>query len=88
MTCEVSPLSPVLPVCCWTPPLLLLDNTTARIHKQKSTVTMMPGKTPPRNRRPIDVSVAIPYRIRVTLGGIRMPSVPPATIAPAASPFG
>jgi hypothetical protein len=32
--------------------------------------------TPPRNRRPIDVSVAIPYRIRVTLGGIRMPSVP------------
>ena len=30
---------------------------------------MMPGTTPPRNRRPIDVSVAIPYRIRVTLGG-------------------
>jgi hypothetical protein len=88
MVCEVSPLSPALLVCCWEYPLALLRNTATRIHKQKSNVTMMPGTTPPRNRRPIDVSVAMPYRIKVTLGGISIPSVPPATIAPVASPFG
>jgi hypothetical protein len=45
-------------------------------------VRTIPGTTPARNRAPMDCSVAMPYRISVTLGGMRMPSVPPATIAP------
>src|SRR5688572_6974395 len=48
----------------------------------------MPGTTPARNRRPIEVSVAMPYRIIVIEGGMRMPSVPPAQIAPVASEGG
>ncbi len=39
---------------------------------------------PAMNSRPIEVSEAMPYRIIVMLGGIRMPSVPPAAIAPVA----
>ena len=52
------------------------------------TTSRMPGTTPARNSRPIEVSVAIPYRIIVIDGGIRMPSVPPAHTEPAANPSG
>src|SRR6478735_2976900 len=38
--------------------------------------------------RPIEVSVAIPYRMKVIDGGIRMPSVPPAQIEPVATSSG
>ena len=47
-----------------------------------------PGKTPAIKRRPIEVSVAIPYTIMVIDGGIKIPSVPPAAIDPAATPSG
>ncbi len=54
------------------------------VHSMKSAVSMMPGSTPARNSRPIDVSVAMPYKMNVIDGGIRMPSVPPAQIDPVA----
>jgi hypothetical protein len=47
-------------------------------------VSSSPGLMPAMNKRPIEVSDAMPYRIIVMLGGIRMPSVPPAAIAPVA----
>ena len=49
-----------------------------------SSISMIPGIRPAMNRRPIEVSVAMPYTIIVIDGGIRMPSVPPAAIAPVA----
>ena len=42
----------------------------------------MPGMTPPMNKRPIEVSVSKPYMIMAMLGGMRMPSVPPAAREP------
>src|SRR5690606_39885337 len=51
-------------------------------------VSIMPGTTPARKRRPIDVCVEIPYTIIVTEGGIRIPSVPPAAMEPVATEFG
>ena len=43
----------------------------------------MPGMTPDMNSAPIDCSVMTPNTIIGMLGGMRMPSVPPAaTIAP------
>ena len=49
-----------------------------------SAVSSSPGMIPAMKSRPIDVSDAMPYRIIVMLGGMRMPSVPPAAIAPVA----
>ena len=51
-----------------------------------NSVSMMPGPNPAMNSRPIDCSEASPYRISVSDGGIRMPSVPPAAMSPAARP--
>ena len=53
-----------------------------------SPVSINPGMTPAMNSRPIDVSVAMPYRMKVTDGGMRMPSVPPAQIEPVATSSG
>jgi hypothetical protein len=47
-------------------------------------VSISPGMMPAMNSRPIEVSLAMPYRIMVMLGGIRMPRVPPAAMAPVA----
>ena len=51
-------------------------------------VSISPGSTPARNSRPIEVSVAMPYRMKVIDGGIRIPSVPPAQIDPVATSSG
>src|SRR6185312_9716380 len=53
-------------------------------HSMNRLVSIRPGNTPATNRRPIDDSVAIPYRMKVTDGGIRIPKVPPAQIEPVA----
>jgi hypothetical protein len=58
------------------------------VHRMNRPVSRRPGSTPARNRRPIEVSVAIPYRMNVMDGGIRMPSVPPAQIDPVATSSG
>jgi hypothetical protein len=39
-----------------------------------SSVSMMPGNTPARNKRPIEVSVAMPSRMKVIDGGIAAPA--------------
>src|SRR3954470_23616892 len=57
-------------------------------HRMNRPVGLKAGKTPARNNRPIEVSVAIPYRMKVTDGGMRMPSVPPAHIEPVATSSG
>src|SRR6056300_2064688 len=54
----------------------------------KRPTSISPGKTPAKNSRPMDVSVAIPYTIIVIDGGMRIPRVPPAAIEPAATPSG
>ena len=41
-----------------------------------------PGRRPAMYSRPIDSSASTPYRIRPMLGGISMPSVPPAAREP------
>ena len=51
-------------------------------------VSKRPGSTPARNKRPIEVSVAMPYRMKVIDGGIKIPSVPPAQIEPVATSSG
>ena len=51
-------------------------------------VSMSPGMTPAMNSRPIEVSVAMPYRMKVIDGGMRIPSVPPAQIEPVATSSG
>src|SRR5690606_18306716 len=51
-------------------------------------VSMMPGITQARKRRPIDVCRDIPHTIIVTAGGIRSPSVPPAAMEPVATELG
>jgi hypothetical protein len=47
-------------------------------------VIIIPGMTPAMKSFPTEVWVAIPYTIMVTLGGIRIPRVPPPTIRPVA----
>ena len=60
-------------------------------HTRKSTVSesriaiRMPGTMPAMKSAPIDVSVMTPYRMSGIEGGMRMPSVPPAAVAPSAS---
>ena len=46
-----------------------------------------PGSTPAANSFPIDCSVSIPYTIKMTLGGIRMPRLPAAATVPVARPM-
>jgi hypothetical protein len=58
------------------------------VHSMKRPVSSSPGITPARKSRPIDVSVAMPYRMNVIDGGIRMPSVPPAQMDPVATSSG
>ncbi len=58
------------------------------VHSMNSAVSITPGSTPARNSRPIEVSVAMPYRMNVIDGGMRMPSVPPAQIEPVATSSG
>ena len=41
-----------------------------------------PGTTPAMNRRAINSSTSAPYSTMTMLGGIRMPSVPPAASEP------
>ena len=41
-----------------------------------------PGRTPAMNSRAIDSSTSAPYSTMMMLGGIRMPSVPPAASEP------
>ncbi len=43
-------------------------------------ICTMPGITPAAKSRPIDCSVAIPYTINITLGGIREPREEPAAM--------
>ena len=45
----------------------------------------MPGMKPARNRRPMDSPTVKPYSTSRMLGGIRMPSVPPAAREPTTS---
>ena len=73
------------PSACDLKPLREIANTVQIIKKP---VSISPGTMPAINRRPIEVSVAIPYRMNVTEGGIRMPSVPPAQIEPVATSSG
>ena len=54
-------------------------------HNIKRKTSKRPGIAPAKNKRPIDVSVEIPYTIIVTEGGINMPKVPPAAIDPDAT---
>ncbi len=51
-------------------------------------VSISPGITPARKSRPIEVSVAMPYRMKVIDGGMRIPKVPPAQIDPVATSSG
>jgi hypothetical protein len=48
----------------------------------KKTDITMPGTMPAMNRRAIDSSTRAPYSTMTMLGGIRMPSVPPAARLP------
>ncbi len=57
-------------------------------HAMNMAVSIRPGMTPARNSRPMEVSVAMPYTIIVTEGGMRMPSVPPAQMEPVATDAG
>jgi hypothetical protein len=50
--------------------------------RAKSAAMMIPGMMPPRKSRPMDCSVMMPKTIRVTLGGMRMPSVPTLATTP------
>src|SRR6516164_8952130 len=59
-----------------------------KVQRMNRPVSIKPGITPARNSRPIEVSVAMPYRKEVIDGGIRMPSVPPAQIDPVATSSG
>src|SRR5256885_8150664 len=58
------------------------------VHSMNRAVSSTPGITPARNSRPIEVSVAMPYRMNVIDGGIKMPREPPAQIDPDATPSG
>jgi hypothetical protein len=51
-------------------------------------VSRRPGMMPAMNSLPIELLVSEPYTIMFTLGGIRMPSVPPAASEPRASRIG
>src|SRR5660397_91572 len=64
---------------------LFSNRTAVTIHIENINVSITPGSTPPRKSFPMDTSTAMPYRIRVMLGGIRIPRVPPATMAPEAT---
>jgi hypothetical protein len=44
-----------------------------------------PGMVAARNNLPMDCSVIMPYTIRVILGGMRLPRVPPTATIPADS---
>ena len=57
--------------------------TTVSIYNVTST---RPGRTPAAKSRPIDCSAIIPYRMKPVLGGISIPSVPPAAILPVERP--
>src|SRR5262249_56545815 len=59
-----------------------------KVQRMNRPVSIKPGITPARNSRPIEVSVAMPYRMKVIDVGIRMPSVPPAQIGPVATTTG
>ena len=50
------------------------------------TAWITPGRKPAMNSSPMDCSAMIPYRIMMVLGGMRMPSVPPAASTPVARP--
>ena len=51
----------------------------------KEAVSSRPGMIPAMNSLPIELLVSDPYTIMFTLGGIRMPSVPPAASVPSES---
>ena len=55
-----------------------------RIRSINSPARNKPGKIPAINKAPILVSVIIPKMIKMVLGGMRIPSVPPAAIVPVA----
>lgn len=44
----------------------------------------IPGKIPAAKSLPMDCSVSIPYTIKITLGGIRIPRLPAAATVPVA----
>ncbi len=48
-------------------------------------VRRMPGRIPAMKSSPMDCSVRMPYTIKITLGGIRIPRLPPAATTPVAS---
>lgn len=52
------------------------------IQSMKKPVSSRPGMMPAMNSLPIELLVSEPYTIMFTLGGIRMPSVPPAARLP------
>src|SRR4030042_616380 len=52
--------------------------------KTNNVVTISPGMVAARNNLPMDVSVIMPNTIRVTLGGMRLPRVPPTAMIPVA----
>ncbi len=53
--------------------------------QMKNTATIRPGMIPARKSLPMDCSVMIPKTISVTLGGIRIPSVPTEATIPVES---
>jgi hypothetical protein len=48
----------------------------------KSKEMITPGMVAAKNNLPMDCSVMMPYIIRVTLGGMRLPRVPPTAMIP------
>ena len=51
----------------------------------KKKAIISPGMSPARNSLPIDSPVIMPKTTRVTLGGMRMPSVPTEATIPVES---
>ena len=54
----------------------------------KQAVSSRPGMMPAMKSLPIELLVSDPYTIMLTLGGIRMPSVPPAASEPSEARIG
>ena len=55
------------------------------INNINSPASKKPGPIPAINNADIFVSVIIPSRIKIVLGGMSTPNVPPAAIVPAAN---
>ncbi len=62
--------------------LMVTQMSTAAM---KNMVRMMPGRIPAMKSLPMDCSVRMPYTMKITLGGMRIPRLPAEATTPVAS---